>query len=143
MNTYGYEHEELLSLTVKELRTPETSELTAEQMAEADAKGILFETVHCRKDGGTFPVEVSSQGATIGGTRILMSVIRDITERKQAEKLIQRHVEELCASNEELTRFNSATVGRELRMIELKKEINELCGQAGQQPRYPLDFEKE
>ena len=60
----------------------------------------------------------------------------DIGRLKQAE-------ENLRTVNEELTRFNSATVGRELRMIELKKEINELYVQSGRPPRYPLDFEKE
>jgi PAS domain S-box-containing protein len=64
----------------------------------------------------------------------------DITERKQTELEIQRNVEDLRVMNEELTRFNSAAVDRELRMIELKKQINELCGRLGQQPRYPLDF---
>jgi hypothetical protein len=34
-------------------------------------------------------------------------------------------------------------VGRELRMIELKKEINELAERAGEAHRYPLDFEEE
>jgi hypothetical protein len=34
-------------------------------------------------------------------------------------------------------------VGREMRMIELKQEINELCGKTGQPPRYPLDLENE
>ena len=67
----------------------------------------------------------------------------DITPRKQAEEKIQIHVEELNALNEELTRFNSASVGRELRMIELKKEINELCAQSGRPARYALDFENE
>ena len=66
----------------------------------------------------------------------------EIHERKEAEKLVQRHAEELEASIKELTRFNSASMGREIRMIELKKEINELCSQAGEPPRYPLDFEK-
>jgi len=42
---------------------------------------------------------------------------------------------------EDLVRFNRAAVGREVRMIELKKEINELCAAAGQPPRYALDFE--
>jgi PAS domain S-box-containing protein len=70
-------------------------------------------------------------------------VARDITERKRAEEQIQRHVEELRDINEELTRFNSAAVGRELRMIDLKKEINELCEKAGLTPRYPLDFDEE
>ena len=33
--------------------------------------------------------------------------------------------------------------GGELRMIELKKDINELSSRLGQPPRYPLEFEKE
>jgi two-component system CheB/CheR fusion protein len=44
---------------------------------------------------------------------------------------------------EELTRFNNAAVGREMRMIELKKEINELASRLNEPPRYSLDFEKE
>lgn len=60
----------------------------------------------------------------------------EITERKRAEQ-------ELQAANDELTRFNKAMIGRELRMIELKKEVNELCRQAGQPPQYSLGFEKE
>jgi two-component system, chemotaxis family, CheB/CheR fusion protein len=71
-----------------------------------------------------------------------VAVFDDITEHKRAEEEIRRHVEELQAINEELTRFNNASVGREMRMIELKKEINEICVQVGQQPRYPLEFEK-
>ncbi len=85
-NAYGYSRDEMLTLTIGDLRAPLTRELTAEQMAQADAGGILFETVHQRRDGSTFPVEVSSQGATINGTRTLISIIRDITERKQAEQ---------------------------------------------------------
>ena len=48
----------------------------------------------------------------------------------------------VVGGNEDLTRFNHAMVGREMRMIDLKKEVNELCAQAGQPPRYPLSFEK-
>ena len=85
----------------------------------------------------------------------------DITDRRKAEAELARHREhleelvnertaeleaanvQLRAGNEELARFNRAMVGRELRMIELKKEINALCAQAGQPPRYPLDFGKD
>jgi hypothetical protein len=59
----------------------------------------------------------------------------DITERKEAEQLLQ-------ANMDELTRFNHVMVQRETRMIELKKEVNELCERVGEAPRYPLDFEK-
>jgi PAS domain S-box-containing protein len=85
---YGYNREELLTLTIDDLRAADMKSLTAEQLTKADAQGILFETVHRRKDGSTFPVEVSSQGATIDGTRTLISIVRDITERRSAEAKI-------------------------------------------------------
>ncbi len=52
-------------------------------MFQADNTGITFETVHRRRDGSTFPVEVSSRGADIAGERLLLSIIRDTTERER------------------------------------------------------------
>ncbi len=85
---YGYSRDELLAMTIHDLRAADTISLTTDQLAQADARGILFETVHRRKDGTTFPVEVSSQGATIDGARTLISIIRDITERRNAQEMI-------------------------------------------------------
>ena len=87
--TYGYSRAELLALTIRDLRASHTQGLTADQMVQADAGGILFETIHQRKDGTTFPVEVSSQGATISGVRTLISIVRDITERKQTQNALR------------------------------------------------------
>jgi len=68
---------------------------------------------------------------------------KEIVERKQAEAAlraseeeIQRHIEALGSANAELSQFNRAMVGRELRMIELKKEVDELCKQTGKPVRY-------
>jgi two-component system cell cycle sensor histidine kinase/response regulator CckA len=105
LSTYGYSRDELLSLSIRELRPPDTRILTEEQMAIADSRGILFETVHRRKDGSTLPVEVSSGGATIGGVRMLMSVVRDITERKRAESALRDSEEQLESI------FNNSTNG--------------------------------
>jgi PAS domain S-box-containing protein len=87
---YGYSRDELLKLRVQDLREPNTIGLVPDQMAKADAEGILFETIHQRKDGTTFPVEVSSKGATVNGMRTLISVGRDITERKRSEAELRR-----------------------------------------------------
>jgi PAS domain S-box-containing protein len=87
---YGYSREELVSLSIRDLRAPGTRSLADEQMASAEADGLLFETVHQRKDGSIFPVEVSSQGATMEGVRTLISVVRDITERKRAEEALRQ-----------------------------------------------------
>ncbi len=53
----------------------------------------------------------------------------DVTERKQAEIRI---IEQL----DELKRWQKATLGREGRILELKREVNELLTQSGQPPRY-------
>ncbi|MGE3438902.1 MAG: response regulator [Blastocatellales bacterium] len=83
---YGYDRETLMKMSLFDLRAPGTMPDVATQMAKADAEGILFETKHQRKDGSVFPVEVSSNGADIGGERMLLSVIRDISERKRIEQ---------------------------------------------------------
>ena len=48
----------------------------------------------------------------------------------------------LEARNDELERFNKVLVGRELRMIELKRDVNALCARLGEPPRYPLEAER-
>ena len=90
INAYGYTRDELLSKNISDLRDPETLDKVSNQMQLADSEGLLFETIHIRKDGSTFPVEVSSRGTVIEGERVLLSIIRDITEREQAEKALQK-----------------------------------------------------
>lgn len=63
-----------------------------------------------------------------------------ITERKIAEDAMMRQNEEIRQRNVELERFNYATVGRELDMIALKRQINALSCQLGQAPPYDLTF---
>ncbi|NJN99955.1 MAG: PAS domain S-box protein [Anaerolineales bacterium] len=87
---YGYSREELLALSIHDLHAPETQAQISAQMDQASAQGLLFETIHRHKDGSTFPVEVSSQGTIIRGRPTLISVIRDITERKRAEAALRR-----------------------------------------------------
>jgi len=89
VQAYGYTREELLQKNIYHLRANHTLPLTNNQMTEADSLGILFETEHQRKDGTIFPAEVSSQGAVIGNERVLMSIIRDVTERKCDEKALR------------------------------------------------------
>ena len=85
INAYGYSHESLLTKTIFELRFADTRPKVENQMLAAMEHGLLFESVHRRCDGSLFPVEVSSQGATFEGRRVLITVIRDMTARKQAQ----------------------------------------------------------
>ncbi|HJT20337.1 MAG TPA: GAF domain-containing protein, partial [Nitrospira sp.] len=56
---------------------------------------------------------------------------------------IVRTDEELRSYAEELTRFNRLAVDRELRMIELKKQVNELCAELGRPAPYRIASESE
>ena len=67
------------------------------------------------------------------------SLLSEIAERKKAEEELRQKAEELRAGNDELEQFNRAMVGRELRMIELKQDINELCRRLGEPPRHATD----
>jgi len=67
-----------------------------------------------------------------------VAFVLDISDRKASELQARTHLAELRQMNAELSRFNRAAVDRELRMIELKKEVNSLCAAAGQPDRYPL-----
>jgi len=85
-----------------------------------------------RKDGTYFPAEYSSvpirKNDSILGTVV---VFRDITERKHMEEELKRNLEEL-------ERFNKLATGREIKMIQLKEEINELLGQLNQDKKYKI-----
>lgn len=61
----------------------------------------------------------------------IVVTVRNITERKQRE-------EELAESYAEMDRFNAAMIGREERIISMKKEVNELRTKLGQPPLYEV-----
>ncbi|MBD1847771.1 PAS domain S-box protein [Cyanobacteria bacterium FACHB-63] len=92
---YGYARTELLSLKITDLRASHTLPVLAQQFEQAEREGILFETTHQCKDGSQFPVEVSAQSAVIDGERVVLSVIRDITERKRSETALRQSEERL------------------------------------------------
>lgn len=81
VHAYGYPREELLKLHIRDLRDPSTLADVGWRMREAFESASLFETLHRRKDGSTFPVEVGSRSAMVGGQELLLSVIRDVTDR--------------------------------------------------------------
>ena len=85
LSAYGYTYEEVLGLKILDLRK-DSPELVRLQMAEASHKGLLFEAVHYRKNGSSFPVEVSTQSAMINGKATLISIIRDISERRNLHR---------------------------------------------------------
>ena len=130
---YGYSRDELVTLAATDLRAPEAmATLERDRAASASAEGALYQTVHRRRDGTLFPVEISSRFLEIDGQLCRQSTIRDITERSAAAAVLAEQVDEL-------RRWNVLALGREARVLALKREVNELLGALGRSPRYDPD----
>jgi len=73
----------------------------------------------------------SARNIPIPGEPLMISTVWDVTERKQAQ-------EEIIKKARDLERFNNLMIGRELTMVELKKEINELLKRSGEKEKYRI-----
>jgi PAS domain S-box-containing protein len=85
--TLGYSREELLALSVMDIDVSATKEESA-TFAEHVPPGVPMTTerVLRRKDGSTFPIELSLSLIVSGRKRLLLGLARDITDRKRAEQ---------------------------------------------------------
>lgn len=81
------------------------------------------------------PRDAGDPGSSMIGTT------QDITEQRAVEDALRQRTESLESSNDALERFNRAAVGRELRMIELKQQVNDLCAQLGLPAAYVVPSE--
>ncbi|MGC2467088.1 MAG: PAS domain S-box protein [Candidatus Acidiferrum sp.] len=89
----GYSREELLSLSVYDV-DPVVDELMLARVAGKleNSGSAVFESFHRRKDGSTFPVEVSIKQVRLDRV-YRVSVVRDITERKRTEESLRSAAE--------------------------------------------------
>jgi PAS domain S-box-containing protein len=109
-DSLGYTREELLSLSVPDVEEGLVPEGVAqlEQQIRPD-RPITLDGIHRRKDGTTFPVESRLGYLELGERELMLALVRDVTERKRAEKALRRYAAELEARNEELDAFAHTT----------------------------------
>lgn len=112
---YGLTLEQLRQRRLSDLRPPGARETSAaHQMAVWLEGEATFETEHVRADGSVFPIEVSGRRVVIDGRPLMLGVLRDITERKQAEavrmKEEERHRLLFAASPQPMWLFDPETL---------------------------------
>jgi len=117
-NLTGYKRLELLKMNIDQLDVVQSPEKILAKILEIKEVGFgRFETKNKCKDGKLIEVEVSVNYYELG--QKFFFFVRDITVRKEIENEVKQR-------SEELERFNRAAVGRELKMVELKKKIAKL-----------------
>ena len=91
---HGYTRQEFIGLNPAVFMLPESHALFMEQTQAAEPDS-LFEslTVHRHKDGSPFPVEEHRSTINYRGRQCLLSVIRDVSQRIQSDKLLSGQVE--------------------------------------------------
>ena len=86
----GYTREELLGLSIQDIDEGFVPGKHAEKWKQmVPGVPITLEGVHKRKDGTTFPIEVRLGGFELGGRKLMLGLVRDITDRKLAEEVLR------------------------------------------------------
>ncbi|MBI5375280.1 MAG: response regulator [Candidatus Schekmanbacteria bacterium] len=126
---FNYSASEAIGKHITQLIIPERNKDSIQRYFDVFFKtGIgrgadkAIEGFACRKDGSEFPVEVSTAGINVNGTWNSISLIRDITERKKAEKKLKNEIE-TTASLLALSEATANTVD----IDELSKSVVKCC----------------
>jgi len=93
----GYTLEELKTMTpidIKPNYDDNTFRNSVDILLKKSVEKLEFETVHLRKDGTTYPVEVHLQLSSLGDKDVFIAIILDITERKNYTERLEKKVEE-------------------------------------------------
>jgi len=140
---FGYTAAEAIGKSITLIIPPELHE-DEKRLLAALRRGERidhFETTRLTKDGRRLEISLTvspvrdASGVIIGASK----VARDITDRKRAERLLREAMADLQSRTAELARFNEAAVGRESRILALKREVNEVRARLGEAARYSFD----
>jgi len=113
LSNMGYSLEEFKKMTPSDIK-PEYTKKQFKSILQPLLNGIeeklVFETIHQRKDGTTYPVEVHLQLSNVGNQQVLVAIILDITVRKnytdELENTVEQRTKELQSALEKEKELN-------------------------------------
>jgi PAS domain S-box-containing protein len=93
----GYSREELLAMKVPDLQAPEVKgQLGTVIKAElTNHRDHVFEGLDVHRNGTRIPVEIANSTIDDNGRRLVLSIVRDVTQRRRAEEELRENQREL------------------------------------------------
>jgi PAS domain S-box-containing protein len=132
LRLFGYAEAEMVGSNVKMLMPSPDHERHDSYLAnylrtgERKIIGIGREVVGRRKDGTTFPMDLSISEVTVGGRRMFTGLVHDVTQRKQTEEMLRASQEEL----EDRVRRRTAQLAQANEQLSQAKEAAEAASRA-------------
>jgi PAS domain S-box-containing protein len=124
VNAFGYAREELFNLYLWDLFSDHYFMAEPEKLEQEAQAGFRFEATNCRRNGSTFPAEISASLLDKGDNRIYQYVIRDVSGRKSKEKALRESARQLRFLSSQLL------IVQENERRRIAKELHDEVGQA-------------
>jgi len=118
----GYTRDELLELNVSDMEISDSPEAIVENCNNVKKGGqVIVEGIHRRKDGSTFPVEISLGMLQDENPALLLAIARDTTEREKAKEALEDS-EALLAQTGRMAKVGGWTIDTKTREVTWTEE---------------------
>ena len=135
---FGYDREEFVRMTFPDICSPETLESMPLIIKRLQAeKRVVWEGVLKAKNGRRIPVEISQHVFDFRGNPMLLSAVRDVTERKSAEETLRATAARLIRA-ERVSRTGNWELDLSTKTVSASAEAGRIYGLSGEE--FPLDW---
>jgi len=124
----GYSKEDFMNMSPKDIAAAGTLERISEIIKEVmNKKKLTFEATHKTKEGIEIPVEISAHIFNFRGKQVMLSVVRNVAERKEAEEILKQS-ENLYRTTFESTGTGNLIVRKDKTIVLVNSKLEELTG---------------
>jgi len=132
---YGYSQEELMQKNANELSTPESARNQDARLQELKESGrSIFEVVNVHQDGSLLPLEVNARLIEVGGRILVLSVARNIADRRQANEELKKE-RDFTSAVLDIVGAQVVVLDREGRIVGFNRACELLSGYSFQEVR--------
>jgi PAS domain S-box-containing protein len=127
-NMLGYTMEEARQLHIFDWDVTVPREQMLKNIRNTDENGANVERQHRRKDGTSIDVDISINTATFNGQKYLLTVSRDITERKRIENALKESEEKFSKAFRSSPVCVAITTVKDAKYVEINDSYMQITG---------------